>query len=82
MSYELISLRAAFLARATSYELFLLHELRVTFKTQVTSYSLLHNLRVTFYIQVTSYCLFHELPVAFISRVIVYCASYELLFIA
>ena len=30
-TYKLISLRVAFIARVTSYKLFLLHELRVTF---------------------------------------------------
>ena len=53
--------------QVTSYELLLLHELRVTFCLRVTSY-FLH----------TSYqlLLLHE------SRVIVYCTSYELPFIA
>ena len=92
-SYELISLRVAFIARVTSYNLFLLHELRVTFCIRVTSSCLLHELRVTFYIRVTSYCLFHELRVTIIARVTsycllhelrvtVYCTSYELLLIA
>ena len=90
-SYELISLRVACIVRATSYELFLLHELRVIFCMQVTSRCLLHELGVTFYIRVTSYCLLHELRVTFIARitsycilhklrVTVYCTSYELLF--
>ena len=35
---ELISLRVAFIARVTSYELFLLYKLRVTFCIRVTSY--------------------------------------------
>ena len=73
-SYELISLRVAFIARVMSYELFLLHELRVTFYIQVTIYCLLHELRVTFIARVMSYCLLHEL------RVTVNCTSYELLF--
>ena len=73
-SYELISLQAAFIARVTSYDLFLLHELRVTFCIRVTSYCLLHELRVTFIARVTSYCLLHEL------RVTVYCTSHELYF--
>ena len=73
-SYKLISSRVSFIARVTSDDLFLLHELRFTFCIRVTSYCLLHELRVTFYIRVTSCCLFHEL------RVTVYCTSYELLF--
>ena len=62
----------------TSYELFLLHELRVTFCIRVTSYCLLHELRVTFYIRVTSYCLLHELRVTFITRVTSYCLLHKL----
>ena len=74
-SYELISLRAAFIARVTSYRLLLLCELRVTFCMQVTSYCLLYELRVTIIARVTSYSLLYEL------RVTVSCKSYELLFI-
>ena len=62
----------------TSYELFLLHELRVTFCIRVMNYSLLHELRATFYIRVTSYCLFHKLRVTFIARVTSYCLLHEL----
>ena len=40
--------------RVTSYELFLLHELRVTFCTRVTNYYLLNELQANFYIRVTS----------------------------
>ena len=90
-SYELISLRVAFIARVSSYDLVLLHKLQVTFCIRVTNYCLLHKLRVTFYMRVTSYCLFHELRVTFIARVTnhcslhelrvtIYCKSYELLF--
>ena len=92
-SYEIISLRVAFIARVTSYDLLLLHELRVTFCIRVMSSCLLQELRVTFYIRLTSYCLFHELRVTIIARVTsycllhelrvtVYCTNYELLFIA
>ena len=80
-SYELISLRVAFIARVTSYDLFLLHELRVTFWIRVTSSCLLHELRVTFYIRVTS-SMSYELLLLHESRVIVCCTSYELQFIA
>ena len=55
-SYKLIALPVELIARVKSYELFLLHELLVTFSIRVTSYYLLHELRVTFYIRVTSYC--------------------------
>ena len=64
--------------RVTSYELFLLHELQVTFCIRVTSYCFLHELRVTFYIRVASYCLLHELRVTFIARVTSYCLLHEL----
>ena len=78
-SYELISLRVAFIARVSSYDLVLLHELQVTFCIRVTSYCLLHHkLRVTFYVRVTRYCLFHELRVTFIARVTSYCSLHEL----
>ena len=80
-SYELISLGVAFIARVASYELFLLHELRVTFCIQVTSYCLLHELRVTFYMRVTNYCFFDELRVTFTIQVTNYYLFYELLFI-
>ena len=60
--------------RVTSYQLFLLHELRVTFYIRITSYCLLHELRVTLIVRVTSYRLLHEL------RVNVYYKSYEALF--
>ena len=68
-SYELISLRVAFIARVMSYDLVLFHELRVTFCIRVTRCCLLHELRVTFYIRFASYCYY-------------YCTSYEPLFIA
>ena len=74
MSYEL---RVNILTRCvycTSYGLFLLHQLRVTFCIRVTSYCLLRELRFTFNARVTSYCLLHDLVVT------VYCTSYELLF--
>ena len=77
-SYELISIGVAFIARVASYELFLLHELRVTFCIQVTSYCLLHELRVTFCIKVTSYCLLHEFRVTFYIQVTSYCLFDEL----
>ena len=77
-SYKLISLRVAFIARVTRYDLFLLHELRVIFCIRVTSSCLLRELRVTFYIRVTSYCLFHELRVTIIARVASYCLLHEL----
>ena len=69
--------------RVTSYylyELSSLHELRVTFYMQVTSYSLLHELRFTMWIRVTSYCLLHELRVTFCMRVASHCLLRELLF--
>ena len=77
-SYELISLRVAFIARVTSYDLFLLYELRVIFCLWVTSYCLLHGLQVTFYIRVTNYCLLQELWVSFSIRVTTYCLLHEL----
>ena len=83
-SYELISLLVEFIGRVTSYELFLLHELRGTFCMRVTSYCLLHELRVTFIARVTSCCLFTSYELLFIARVRSYFlhTSYELLFIA
>ena len=81
-SYELISLQVAFISRVTSYELFSLHELRVTFCIRVTSYCLLHELRVTFITRVTSYCFFTSYELLFIPRVTSYFlhTSYELIF--
>ena len=77
-SYKLIALRVELIARVKSYELFLLHELLVTFSIRVTSYFLLHELRVTFYIRVTSYCLLPELRVIIIARVTSYCLFHKL----
>ena len=77
-SYELMSLRVAFIARLTSYELFLLYKLWVIFCVRVTSYCLLHELQATFYIRVTSYCLLHELQITFIARLTSYCLLHEL----
>ena len=77
-SYELISLRVAFIARVTSYELFLLHELRVTFCIRVTSCCLLHELRVIFFVRVTSHCLLHKLRVTFIAQATSCCLLHEL----
>ena len=74
-SYELISWRVAFIARVTSYNLLLLHKLRVTFYIRITSCCLFHELRITIIERVTSYCLLHKL------RVTVYCTSYELLIV-
>ena len=71
-SYELISLRVAFVARVTGYNLFLLHELRVTFCTRVTSYCLLHELRVTIIARVTSYFLHTSYELLFVARVTSY----------
>ena len=70
--------------QVTSYELFLLHELRVTFCLRVTSYCLLHELRVTFYIRVTSYFYYTSYKLLFIARVTSYFLhkSYELLITA
>ena len=67
-----MSLRVSFIARVTSYEIFLLHEFRVICWIRVTSYCLLHDLRITF----TSYVLL------FIAQVMsyFYCTSCELLF--
>ena len=66
-SYELISLRAVFIARVTSYRLLLLCELRVTFVCKL---------------RVTVYCTSYELRSLHELRVILYCTSYELLFLA
>ena len=70
-SYDLISLRVAFIAM--SYDLLLLHELRVTFFIQVTS-CCLH----------TTYFLHTSYKLLFIPWVKShhYCTSYELLFTA
>ena len=73
-SYELICLRVAFIARVASYDLFLWHELRVTFCIRVTSYCFLHKLRVTVY------CTSYELLFAYELRVTVYYTSHELYF--
>ena len=92
-SFELISLRVAFIARVTSYHLFLLHELLFTCELRVTvycsSYELLftYELRVTVYCtsyellfitRVTSYCLLHELQNTFCIRVTSYCSLQKL----
>ena len=83
-SYELISLRVAFIARVTSCECYF----------YCTSYLLLFacelratiywTMGVTFYIelQVTVYCTSYELFLLHKLRVIVYFTSYELLLIA
>ena len=71
-SYELISLRVSFIARVTSYRLFLLCQLRVIFCMRVTSYCLLYELRVILF------CTSYEF--LFLARVTSYFlyASYEL----
>ena len=56
----------------TSYELFLLHELRVTFYIRVTSYFYCTCYKLLFIARVTSYCLLHELRVTFCIRVTIY----------
>ena len=57
MRYELLLIaRVKSYLSYTSYEFFLLHELRVSFCIRVTSYRLLHELRVTFWIRIKSYC--------------------------
>ena len=83
-SYELLSLRVALVARVTSYQLLLLHELQVTFYIQITSYRLLYELQVNFIARVTSRFLHGRYELLFISRVTSYFSrtSYELVFIA
>ena len=83
MSYELLFSRVVIIARVTSYELLLVHELRVSFCIRITSYCLLDELQVNFCIPVTSYCLLHELRVTFMKdfflfelQVVVCCTSY------
>ena len=76
-SYELISLRVAFIARVTSYEL------RVIFIARVTSYFLHRSFELLFIARVTSYFLHTSYELLFIARVTSYfcCTCYELLFI-
>ena len=53
----------------TSYEFYLLQELKVNFYIRVTSYYLQHVLRVNFYVGVTIQYLLHKLRVTFYIRV-------------
>ena len=66
-SYELISLRVAFIARVMSYDLVLLHELRVTFYIRFASYCYYYctSYELLFMARVTSCCLLHESRVYF-----------------
>ena len=83
-SSELISLRVVFIARVTSHELFLLHELLLLFayESQVTIYCTNYELLFTYELRVIVYCTSYELFLLLELRVIVYLTSYELLFIA
>ena len=66
----------------TSYKLFLLHELQVTFsyELRVTVYYTSYKLLFTYELQVTVYCTSYELLLLHQLRTIVYCTSCELLF--
>ena len=71
-SDQLISLRLAFIARVTSYDLFLLHKLRVTFCIRVTSYYYCTSYKLLFIARFTSYFLHTSYELLFIARITSY----------
>ena len=78
-----MSLRVACIARVTSYDLFLLHELRVIFAYELrdTVYCTNYELLYPYELRVTVYSMRYELLLLPKLRVTVYCPGYELLFI-